>query len=113
MAATKDDAKLVVELAQWGAMIGLGDALGTIFDEGFDPETASANDEPVRIVLHFSETVGTLVKNDVLDKDLILDWLWVSGAWDRVGPAAVRARERFGVPALYENFEALANAQSD
>jgi hypothetical protein len=32
--------------------------------------------------------------------------------WDRVGPAAQRARERLGADALYENFEALAKAQA-
>jgi hypothetical protein len=32
--------------------------------------------------------------------------------WDRVGPAAVRARDRLGSDALYENFEALASAQA-
>jgi hypothetical protein len=57
------------------------------------------------------ETIGTLVKNDLLDRDLVLDWLWVAGAWERVGPAARRAREQFS-PALYENFEALAKAQT-
>jgi hypothetical protein len=53
-----------------------------------------------------------LVKNDVLDQGLVLDWLWVQGMWDRVGPAAVRARDRLGSDALYENFEALASAQA-
>jgi hypothetical protein len=54
---------------------------------------------------------GTLVKNDLLNRDLVYDWLWVAGSWDRVGPAAKRYRERTGVPYLYENFEALASGQ--
>ena len=113
MAGTADDAKLMVQLAQWGAMMDLEDASGVIFEEDFDPEKATANDDAVRKVLYFNETIGTLVKNDLLDRDLVLDWLWVAGAWDRVGPAALRARERFGDPALYENFEALAKSQTD
>jgi hypothetical protein len=112
MAGTKEDAKLIVDLAQWGAMIDLGEAMGTLFDDGFDPETAAANDEAVRTMLVFGETVGTLVKNDLLDRDLVLDWLWVAGMWDRVGPAATKAREQFSTPQLYENFEALAGAQA-
>jgi hypothetical protein len=40
--------------------------------------------------------------------ELIDDWLWIEGMWSRVGPAALRAREKFGEPRLYENFEALA-----
>ena len=59
----------------------------------------------------WGETVGTLTKNGLLDIDLVLDWLWVSGLWTRVGPAAVKLREKHGVPELYENFEALAKRQ--
>ena len=111
MAGTHDDAVLVVELAKWGAMSGLGDALGSIFADDFDPDAAAINDPPVRTVLNFFETVATLVKNDVLNRELVYDWLWVSGPWDRVGPAAMHFRESAGVPALYENFEALASGQ--
>ena len=63
-------------------------------------------------VLVFHETVGMLVKNDLLDRDLVYDWIWVSGAWERVAPAARAARERAGVPEIFENFEALAQGQS-
>ena len=112
MAGTHDDAMLVVELAKFGAMIELGDAVATIFADDFDPETAELSDPAVRTVLGFNETVATLVKNDLLNRDLVLDWLWVAGTWDRVGPAAERAREQAGVPVLYENFEGLASAQS-
>jgi hypothetical protein len=38
-------------------------------------------------------------------------WLWVAGVWTRVGPAARKARDKHGVPELYENFEALAAKQ--
>ena len=109
--ATREDASLLVQLAQWAAQIDLGPALGRIFDEDFDPETADAADDAVRTVLVFGETVGTLVKNDVFDRDLCLDWLWVDGMWQRVGPAARRARDQLSSDQLYENFEALAASQ--
>jgi hypothetical protein len=111
MAGTHQDAVLIVELAQWGAMSGLADAGGKIFSDDFDPDKAELSDPAVRIVLGFNETVATLVKNDLLDRDLVYDWLWVAGSWERVGPAALRARERAGVAILYENFEALAAGQ--
>ncbi len=111
MAGTREDAALIVELAKWGAMIELPDASRTIFSDDFDVGTADALDQHVQTVLVFHETVGTLVKNGLLDGDLVLDWLWVSGAWDRVGPAALEAREQAGVPELWENFERLAAAQ--
>ena len=65
----------------------------------------------MQTVLIFHETVGTLVKNDLLDRDLVLDWLWVSGAWNRVAAAALEARAHADVPELWENFEALAQEQ--
>ena len=108
MAGTKEDAAMVIELAKWGAMIELGPAMGALFDDGFDAETATANDEPVRTVLVFGETIGTLVKNGLLDRELVQDWLWVAGMWAKVAPAAAKFRESSGEPRLYENFEALA-----
>ena len=86
MAGTHDDAVLVVEIAKWGAMSELGDALGTIFADDFDPDAAAISDPPVRTVLNFFETVATLVNNDLLDRELVYDWLWVAGPWDRSAP---------------------------
>jgi len=107
----RQDGALLVQLAQWGTSLGLQAATRTIFADDFDPESASHGDEAVGIVLAFGETVGTLTKNGLIDTGLVLDWLWVSGIWDRVGPAALRAREKSGVPELYENMEALAAQQ--
>ena len=54
-------------------------------------------DEGQKILL-FNETVGTLVKNGLFDRELVYDWLWAAGVWSKVGPAALRAREQAGVP---------------
>jgi hypothetical protein len=111
MPGTHEDAVLMVELAKWGAMIGLPEASRKVYADDFVVETAEALDPEVQTMLVFHETVGTLVKNNLLDRDLTYDWLWVTGAWERVGPAALRAREKAGVPQLLENFEALAQGQ--
>jgi hypothetical protein len=112
MAGTREDAILVVELAKYAAMLGLADATGRVFADEFDPERAALSEPAVRIVLGFNETVATLVKNELLDQDLVFDWLWMAGSWERVGPAAKRAREQAGTSRLYENFEDLATAQA-
>jgi hypothetical protein len=111
MAGAREDATLIVELAKWGAMIELGPAASAIWADDFDPDAAEITDGHVQTLLVFYETVGTLVKNGLLDRELVYDWLWAAGVWSRVGPAAARARERAGVPQLYENFEALAAGQ--
>jgi hypothetical protein len=109
--ADKQDAVLLVQLAQWGTSLGLQDAMDAVFADGFDPAAASASDRHVSTLLNFGETIGTLTKNGLLDTALVLDWLWVSGTWALVEPAAIKAREKYGVPALYENYEALAAQQ--
>jgi len=111
MAGSREDATLIVELAKWGSMIGLDEASRLIWSEDFDPDAAEATDRPIQAQLMFYETIGTFVRNELLDRDLVYDWLWVEGVWGRVGPAAKRAREKAGVPQLYENFESLAAGQ--
>jgi hypothetical protein len=106
--ATYDDANLIVQLARWGTEMGLEDATQVLFSEGFDPKTASTDEASVRKVLSFGEVVGTLVKQGVLNRGLVLDLWWVAGLWARVQPAAAQDRERLGEKRLYENFEALA-----
>jgi hypothetical protein len=112
MPATHEDAVLMVELAKWGAMIGLGEASQAIFADDFDPDAADVSNPSVHTMLVHGETIGTLVKNGLIDRELIYDWLWVEGTWARVAPAAKRLREQAGEPRLYENYEALAAGQS-
>jgi hypothetical protein len=107
---TRDDAQLMVQLAQWGTTLGLERVIPEIFADEFDPETAAAADETVRTVLMFGESIGTLTKHGLLSLELVHDWLWIEGLWSRVGPAALKARDKFGEPRLYENFEALAKS---
>jgi hypothetical protein len=109
-APTHEDAQLMIQLAQWGTALGIQEAMPAVFAEDFDPESADAMENPaVRTLLMFGESIGTLTKRDLLSAELVHDWLWVHGIWSRVGPAALRARDKFGEPRLYENFEALAN----
>lgn len=111
MAGNHDDAMLMVELAKWGSMIGLSDATRTVFADDFDPAAVESSDPTIQPLFFFFETVGTLVKNGLLDRELVYDWLWVAGSWARVASIAKRAREKAGVPAIYENYEALAAGQ--
>jgi hypothetical protein len=109
--ADRQDGAMLVQLAQWGSTMGLEEAMQAVWADDFDPETASADDVLVSRLLNWGETIGTLTKNGLLDTALVLDWLWVAGVWTRVGPAARKARDKHGVPELFENFEALAAKQ--
>lgn len=109
-APTREDAQLMIQLAQWGTSLGFEDAMPELFAEGFDPETADLRSDAVRKVLMIGESIGTLTKHDLLSTELVHDWLWIAGLWARVRPAAHRAREELGEPRLYENFERLAQS---
>ena len=112
-APTRDDALLLVQLARWGTELGVHDAIAAILADDFDPDSADmGHDESVRTLLAFGESIATLTKHDLLSAELIADWLWLEGIWARVGPAALRQREKFGEPRLYENFEALVQRVS-
>ena len=106
-----NDGVLMVQLAQWQATAGIEDAIATVFSSDFDPETADAQDQAVRKALMWGETLGTMTKNGLISQELVLDWMWMSGLWKQIGKAALAAREEYGEPKLYENFEALAKAQ--
>lgn len=53
------------------------------------------------------------MKQRLLDRGLVLDWLWVSGTWDLCKDVALGQRAELGVPQMWENFEALAALQQD
>lgn len=109
--AERQDGVLLVQLAQWGSTMGVEEAMQAVLADDFDPDDATTDDVLVSRILNWGETIGTLTKNGILDTDLVLDWLWVSGLWQRVGPAALKLREKHGVAGLYENFETLAAKQ--
>ena len=106
--AEQHDATVLLQLAQWGSMMGLEEAMSLVMSPDFKPDDADPRDKLVNRVLTFGETIGTLTKNGLLDKALVQDWLWVEGIWAKVSAAAEKVRAETGEPRLYENFEALA-----
>lgn len=119
---TQADAQLMLQLAQLGSTpsIERGQALlwqhrergGLSFAE-FEQRHPVGTDEhaAVMAVMKWHETVGTLVKQGLLHRGLVYDWLWVRGSWDLCRQIALGQREQTGTAALWENFEALAAGQ--
>ena len=56
------------------------------------------------------ETIGSLWKHGLLNEELLFDWLYVTGVWERLKPILVAMRS--STPQLWENFEAMAERQS-
>jgi hypothetical protein len=106
--AKHEDALIVIQLSRWSTEMGLDNAMSEIFADGFDASDGAPDNASVRTVLAFGETVGSLVKHNVLDWDLISDLFWIEGMWSKVKAHADYQRQRTGEPRLYEHFEALA-----
>ncbi len=98
---------LIVQLSRWSTQIGLDRAMKEIFADGFSAGDGSSDNDSVRTVLHFGETVGTLVKHNVLDWEMLSDLFWIGGMWRAVEPRAKYERKVSGESHLYEHFEAL------
>ena len=108
--ATHEDAVLMVQLFRWSTELGLDAAASEVLADKFNAADASMDNRSVRTLLTFGECVGTLVKNNLLDRDLVGDAWAFELVWSRLAAAAVRERTRLNEPRLYENFEALTTA---
>ena len=65
----------------------------------------------IRGIINWYESIGALYKHGLLNEDLLFDWLAIDAVWDRVKSHALAIREESGNVHMYENFEAMANAQ--
>jgi hypothetical protein len=116
---THEDAQLVVQLAQLGTQMVHPQARGWVWSDAFvsDPNEFWEKHPPGTVEFDYVsglagwyETVATLWKHNLLDEALLFDWLYVTGMWERLKPILMEMRK--STPQLWENFEALAEAQS-
>jgi hypothetical protein len=117
---TRDDAHLMLELANWYTASEVAEAANWIRSEefvsthkNFESQYPDGSQGRLHVnkFLGYHETLGTLWKNGLISEELLFDWTWVSGAWDLVKDIAVGMRKKAGVAALWENFEAMAERQ--
>ena len=113
---THDDAQIMLQLVRaWPT-----EATDWVWSDEFDPDhdefagkhpRAGEEASKIRAILNWYETIGTLYKHGLLNEELLFDWLAISHVWDRMKSHALAWREESGEPRMYENFEAMANAQ--
>jgi hypothetical protein len=118
--ATQQDAQLLVQLAELGFASGATESSNWIWSDDFvaDPEEFFKRYSPgseeyghVLAVARYQETIATLWKHELLNESLLFDWLAVYPLWERMKGILLAMREESGVPQLWENFEAMAEAQ--
>jgi hypothetical protein len=114
---TYQDATLMLQLAQWGAASGMQKATTFLWSDKFAPDYAEFVEKYPRgseeyahasQICGWYETLGALYKHGLFNEELLFDWLWVSGVWDRIKGFALGVREEAGNPHIYELFEAMA-----
>ena len=114
-----DDAMLMVELAHLYAVQDVGEAAGWVRSDAFIPDfeqfkakypQGSVESLKLGNVLNYYETLGTLHKHGLINEDLLFDWLAVTEIWNRLR-GVVKGIQTTLSPAMYENFEAMAEAQ--
>ena len=116
----REDATVMLELLQVWAAMGMSDAMGWVWSPEFIPEFApfvekypggSDGYKTASKVCMWFETVGTLRKHGLISEELLFDWLATDAVWERVKGFPLGLREGANNSRLYENFEAMAQAQ--
>ncbi len=114
---THEDAQLLVQLARLNVASGCPEAGDFMWSDAFISDydefkakfpIGSKEFGYIRTLAGFYETVGTLVKNELINEDLVLDWLAVHMVWNRLEGLLTGMRDEAGEPRLWENFQALA-----
>ena len=115
---TYDDANVLLQAAQLYNSSNLSDTARWIWSDDFptkysdfidqNPPGSDGHAKLLRYAGYF-ETVATLWKHGLFNQDLLLDWLLIP--WPRLSDIIIGERERIGEKRLWENFEALGEAQ--
>ncbi|MDQ1685429.1 MAG: hypothetical protein QOC82_2166 [Frankiaceae bacterium] len=116
------DAQLILQLAQVNAVTGADDGWHLLHDGFETPPTRSqlvrkhpvesAEYRQIQAFLRSCETLGTFVRQGILNEALVHDLFWVAGAWRMSEKLCKAMRKETGEPRLMENFEWLASRAS-
>ncbi len=117
MKPDRQDAAILLLLAQWSAVSGVSGSLGRLRDKRtsahddlrHELRCSVLPDEALAICEYF-ELAGVLHSHGLLNEELLFEYLAVSSAWDTVKDFVVQQRLAQGAPRLWENFESLACA---
>jgi len=88
-------------------------------DEPYHAEALARAPNPAvhkeMVILRHLERIGTLIKNDLLDAEVLLDFagFFIQECWTKVKPLALEQRRVRGVNELWENFEFIATRAAE
>jgi len=116
---TRDDADILLRLAELSALSNLPAAGAYIWSDDFPTDFVSfrakfpkgkrgEEESFLRRYLAHWETACTLYRNGLFNEDLFFDWVDITAVWDRVKGYALGIRKEAANPSLFENFEYAA-----
>ena len=113
----KEDALIILRLAELAGTMDTQAGSELIWNPEFEADPAkhgpgTPEHRALLQLMRWMETIGTLYRNGLVSEDLLFDWLDIAGPWGKVKPIAVAMREHTN-PALWENFEFMAERQRD
>ena len=118
------DAQVMIALYEAQAAHNLGEVMGYIWSSDFPtdfkefrqsfPQGSNSTEERnlYRALGHF-ETIGTLHRNNLINEDLLFDWLAVDHLFARVKGFVLGVRKEIGQPRMFENFEYMARRNAN
>ncbi len=117
---TAEDARTILELAKIAFQSELAEALDWVWTgqlpadyDGFTKKYPKGSREyrMADQACGFFETIGALWKHGLINEELLFDWVWVGGPWERLKGFALGMRKEAGNPRIYELFEAMVEAE--
>lgn len=118
---TRDDALLLLRAMELAALSKTPNAFAFAARKDFTgdykkftrdhPPGSAMYRKATQIAIYF-EGLGTMWKHGLINEDLLFDWIYVHGAWERMQGLVLGARAAAGEPRLGENFEAMAKASA-
>ena len=117
---TTEDARLVVEFAKIAAELKLAQAQDWMWSDQFPPNyedfvkkypRGTAEHARALQICNFYETIGALWKQGLFSEEMIFEWLWIAGPWERMKGFALAQRKAANNDSIFELFEGMAEAQ--
>lgn len=118
------DAQVLIALYEAQAAHNIAETMGYVFSNDFPTDfkvfrqtyergSNSTQEQGVTRMIGYFETIGTLLRNNLINEDLVYDWLAVDMVWNRVKGYVLGHRRESGNARMYENFEYMARRNAN
>ena len=118
------DAQVMIALYGAQAAHNLGEVMGYIwsndfptdfkeFRQRFERGSNSSEEQSIQRALGYFETIGTLHRNNLINEDLLFDWIAIDMAWGRLKGFVGGIRRETDNVRMYENFEYMARRNAN